>query len=94
MRLESGGHEMADPLKILEELSARARREDPPRVDISRRVVIRLKGEVPASAWPMALIASSAAVAAAVVLNMSMPLIEMLIDPWSVFFVMAVNALP
>jgi hypothetical protein len=42
----------------------------------------------------MALIASSAAVAAAVVLNMSMPLIEMLIDPWSVFFVMAANALP
>jgi hypothetical protein len=85
---------MADPLKILEELSARARREDPPRVDISRRVVTKLKGQVPASAWPMALIASSAAVAAAVVLNMSIPLIEMLIDPWSVFFVMAANALP
>jgi hypothetical protein len=85
---------MADPLKILEELSARARQEDPPRVDISRRVVAKLSGEVPAPGWPMALIASSAAVAAAVVLNMSMPLIEMLIDPWSVFFVMAANALP
>ena len=85
---------MADPLKILEELSARARREDPPRVEISRRVVIKLRGEVPAAAWPMALIASSAAVGAAVVLNMSMPLIEILTDPWSVFFVMAANALP
>jgi hypothetical protein len=85
---------MTDPLKIFEELSARARREDPPRVDISWRVVIKLKGEVQASAWPMALIASSSAVAAAVVLNMSIPLIEILIDPWSVFFVMAANALP
>jgi hypothetical protein len=42
----------------------------------------------------MALIATSAAVGAAVVLSMSMPLIEMLTDPWSVFFVMAANALP
>ena len=33
-------------------------------------------------------------IAAAVVLNMSIPLIEILIDPWSVFFVMAANALP
>jgi hypothetical protein len=85
---------MADPLKFLEELSARARREDPPRVDISRRVVLQLRGEVSSPAWPMALIATSAAVGAAVVLNMSMPLIEMLTDPWSVFFVMAANALP
>ena len=85
---------MANPLKILEGLSARARREDPPRVDISRRVVLRLRGEVPAPAWPMALIATSAAVGAAVVLSMSIPLIEMLTDPWSVFFVMAANALP
>ena len=85
---------MADPLKTLEELSARARREHPPRVEISRRVVLRLGGEVPAPAWPMALIATSAAVGAAVVLSMSMPLIEMLTDPWSVFFVMAANALP
>jgi hypothetical protein len=85
---------MADPLKMVEELSARARRESPPRVDISRRVVLQLRQEVPAPAWPMALIASSAAVGAIVVLNMSMPLIEMLTDPWSVFFVMAANALP
>jgi hypothetical protein len=85
---------MADPLKFLEELSARARREDPPRVDISRRVLLKLKGEVQNPVWPMALIATSAAVGAAVVLNMSMPLIEMLTDPLSVFFVMAVNALP
>jgi len=85
---------MADPLKFLDELSARARREAPPRVDISRRVVLKLQGEVPTPIWPMALIATSAAVGAAVVLIMSMPLIEMLTDPLSVFFVMAVNALP
>ena len=85
---------MADPSKFLEKLSARARREDPPRVDISRRVLLKLKGEVQNPAWPMTLIATSAAVGAALVLNMSMPLIEMLTDPLSVFFLMAVNALP
>jgi hypothetical protein len=42
----------------------------------------------------MALIATSAAVGAAVVVSLSIPLIEMLTDPLSVFFVMAVNALP
>jgi hypothetical protein len=85
---------MADPLKYLEGLSARARREDPPRVDVSRHVLLKLKGEVPSPVWTMALIATGAAVGAAAVLTMSMPLIEMLTDPLSVFFVMALNALP
>jgi len=85
---------MTDPLKFLEELSARARREAPPCVEISRRVVLKLQGEVPTPIWPMALIATSAAVGAAVVVSLSIPLIEMLTDPLSVFFVMAVNSLP
>ncbi len=33
---------MADPLKILKDLSARAREEDPPRIDVTSRVVLRL----------------------------------------------------
>jgi hypothetical protein len=93
-KLIRGGNKMADPLKILEDLSAGARRENPPRIDVSTRVLLRLSREVPAPAWPMALAASITAVAALVVLSISLPLYEMLTEPWSVFFVMAANALP
>ena len=85
---------MADPLKILDGLSARARREEPPSIDVSSRVLLRLDREIPAPAWPMALVASGTAVAALVVLSISLPLFEMVTDPWSVFFIMAANVLP
>jgi len=42
----------------------------------------------------MALFASSAAVAAAVILSVSLPFFDMLTDPWSAFFVIAANVLP
>jgi hypothetical protein len=42
----------------------------------------------------MILFASSTAVAAAVVLIISLPLIEILTDPLSAFFLMATNVLP
>jgi hypothetical protein len=85
---------MADLLKIMEDLAAHARREEPPAVDVSSRVVRRLRGEVPGSSWPLAVFASSSAVAAAVVLAVSFPSIEMLTDPWSAFFVLVANILP
>ena len=85
---------MADWLRILDDLSARARGEEPPTVDVSSRVVLRLRQEEPAKAWPMALLASSAAVAAAIVLSISFPLIEMLTDPLSALFLMAADVLP
>jgi hypothetical protein len=85
---------MEDLLKIMEALAARARREEPPSVGVSSRVVLRLRREVPRSAWPMVLVASSATVAAAVVLIVSFPFIEMLTDPWSAFFVIAANVVP
>ena len=85
---------MTDLFKILEDLAARARREEPPTVDVSSRVVLRLRREVSGSAWLMALFASSAAVAAAVVLSVSFPFFEMLTDPLSAFFLMAANVLP
>jgi len=85
---------MTDLFKILDNLPARARREEPPRVDVSSRVVLRLSREAPAPAWPMILFASGAAVAAAVVLSISLPLIEILTDPLSAFFLMAINVLP
>jgi len=85
---------MTDPLKILDGLSARARREEPPSIDVSSRVLLRLDREIPAPAWPMALVASGTAVAALVVLSISLPLFEMVTDPWSVFFIMAANVLP
>ncbi len=85
---------MADPLKFLEDLSARAREEKPPSVDVSSRVLLRLQEEPPAPAWPMALVASGSAVAAIVVLSLSLPLFEMIRDPWSIFFILAANALP
>jgi hypothetical protein len=85
---------MTDLFKILDNLSARARREEPPRVDVSSRVVLRLSREALTPAWPMVLFASSTAVAAAVVLIINLPLIEILIDPLSAFFLMAINVLP
>ena len=85
---------MTDLFKIMEDLAARARREELPTVDVSSRVVLRLRREVPGSAWIMALFASSAAVTAAVVLSVSFPFFEMLTDPWSAFFVIAANVLP
>ncbi len=85
---------MADPLKILDGLSARARREEAPSIDVSSRVILRLDREVAEPAWPMALVASGTAVAALVVLSISLPLFEMVTDPWSVFFIMAANVLP
>ncbi len=89
---------MADPLKILKDLSARAREENPPSIDVSSRVLLRLSRKTPAPAWPMtsamALVASGSAVAALVALSISLPLFEMATDPWSVFFILAANTLP
>ena len=85
---------MTDSLQILKDLSARARREDPPRVDVARRVILRLSGEIPVPAWPMTLVASGAAVTALVVLGITLPFIETLTDPMSAFFLMAINILP
>jgi hypothetical protein len=85
---------MTDLFKIMDDLAAHARREDPPSVDVSSRVVLRLRRDVPRSAWPMVLVASGVAVAAAVVLIVSFPFVEMLTDPWSAFFVIAANVVP
>ena len=85
---------MADPLKILIDLSARAREESPPSRDVSSRVLLRLSRKTTAPAWPMVLVASGSAVAALVVLSMSLPLLEMVTDPWSIFIILAANALP
>lgn len=85
---------MTDPLKILETLSARAREEDPPRLDVSSRVLLRLSRMTTAPVWPLGLVASGSALAALAALSMSLPLFEMVTDPWSAFFILAANALP
>ena len=85
---------MADPLKILKDLSVRAREENPPSIDVSSRVLLRLSREAAPPSWPLALVAAGSAVAALVVLSISLPLFEMVTDPWSVFFILAANALP
>ena len=85
---------MADPLRILKDLSARAREESPPNIDVSSCVLLRLNRVAPAPAWPMALVASGTAAAALMVLGFTLPLYEMLTEPWSAFFVMAANTLP
>jgi hypothetical protein len=84
---------MADPLKILKDLAARAREENPPGIDVSSRVLLRLSRKTTAPVWPTALVASGSAVAALVVLSISLPLFELVTDPWSVFFILAANAL-
>jgi len=85
---------MTDSLKIVRDLAARAGREDPPKVEVSERVILRLGGEIPVSAWPMKLVAFSGAVTALIVLAVSLPFIEMLTDPMSAFFLMAADVLP
>ncbi len=85
---------MKDLFKIVEDLSSRARREKPPTVDVSMQVISRLGRKAPVPTWPVALFASSAAVAAIAVLSLSYPLFQVLIDPWSAFFVIAANVLP
>jgi hypothetical protein len=85
---------MNDLFKNLENLSARARREETPRVDVCSRVVLRLSRQAPTTAWPFVLFASGTAVAAVVVLSISFPLFEMLTDPLSTFFLMAADVLP
>jgi len=85
---------MADPLKIMKDLSARAREENPPSVDVSSRVLLRLVREAPAPSWTLALAASGSAIAAIVVLSLNLPLFEMVTDPWSAFLILAANALP
>ncbi len=87
-------NEMNDSFKIIEDLSSRARREKPPTVDVSMQVLRRLDRGVPVPTWPVALFASSAAVAAIAVLSLSYPLFQVLTDPWSAFFVIAANVLP
>lgn len=84
----------ADPLKRVDDLAARAREENPPTVDVSSRVLLRLGREAPVPAWPMALVASGTAAAAFVMLSISLPLYEVVTDPWSVFFILAAHALP
>ncbi len=85
---------MKDPFKIVEDLSSRSRSEEPPTVDVSMQVLRQLGREAPVPTWPMALFASSAAVAAVAVLSFGYPLFQVLIDPWSAFFVIAANVLP
>jgi hypothetical protein len=85
---------MADLFKNLENLAARARSEEPPAVDVSSRVVRRLRGEVPGSSWTMAVLATGAAAAAAEVLGVSFTSIELLTDPWSAFFLFVADILP
>ncbi len=84
---------MADPLKILKDLSARAREEEPPSIDVSSRVLLRLTRESTAPLWPLAAVACGSALAALVALGISLPLLDMVTDPWSVFFILAANAL-
>jgi hypothetical protein len=84
---------MLELSEFLEDLSARARMEDAPVVDVSSRVLFRLSREEPSPIWPMAIFASSASVAALAVLSLSLPLITTLTDPWSEFFLDAINVL-
>ncbi|HSR10221.1 MAG TPA: hypothetical protein VLS90_02165 [Thermodesulfobacteriota bacterium] len=85
---------MKNGLKILDTLSARARQEEVPKIDVASQVIFRLSRQAPAPAWPMVLAASCTAVAAAVVLGISLPVAEILNDPLSAFFLLASNVLP
>ena len=80
--------------ETLQSLSAQARLEEIPIVDVSSRVVHQLSHEAPPHIWPMALFASGASVTALVVLALSLPMIEIVADPWSAFFLTAAHVLP
>jgi len=76
---------MNDPLKTVETLAALARREPVPPIDVSSRVISRLRQPETRDAawWPMTIFAGGTAVAAGVALFAGLPLIDLFADPWS-----------
>lgn len=84
---------MFELLRTVDVLSARARMEDTPVVDVSSKVLYRLAREVPTPVWPMGIFATASSLAAAVVLGFISPLFELFSDPWSALFLTAANVL-
>jgi hypothetical protein len=80
-------------MKIVERLAAHARLETLPSVDVANRVVARLRQVAPPSVWPLALFVSATAVAAVLILIISMPLFDLFTDPWSACFASTVGIL-
>ena len=85
---------MNDSLELVEKLAAQARLEAAPLVDVADRVIPRLRQETSSPVWPMALFASGTAAAAVLTLVICMPLIDLLTDPWSLYFASSVGVLP
>jgi len=75
---------MNDPLKIVERLAACARMDAAFPLDVADRVIPRLRRMRPAPVWPV--VATITCAAAAAVLTV--PLLDLLTDPWSACFAM------
>lgn len=84
---------MSHLLEKLARLAARARLEDAPVVDVASEVVSRLGHEGRKPAWPLVFFASSALACSAIVLGFSLPIIEMVTDPWCDLFLAATEVL-
>ncbi len=76
---------MRDPLEILDNLAARARREEAPRIDVARKVILRLHEGRRSERRPLALFAMGSLVAAAVAMVLVLPLVNVLTDPLAAF---------
>ncbi|MFC1572721.1 hypothetical protein ACFL6M_03890 [Candidatus Eisenbacteria bacterium] len=77
---------MHDPLKHLDKIAARARGEQPPRVDVSERVVTHLLQRQPRVDRPLLVFALGSVAAAIVVALITIPLLNSVSDPlWALF---------
>lgn len=77
---------MRDPLEIVVRLSARARREEAPRVDVARRVLYRIREGQRPQERPLAVFAIGSLAGAAVAMVVVTPLVNVLMDPLAAFF--------
>jgi hypothetical protein len=84
---------MNAPFKMVENLAAHARKEPAPPIDVSYRVISKLRQiETERTAWwPLAFFAGGAAVTASMAFLAGMPLMDLFADPWSACLVSSVG---
>lgn len=86
---------MNAPLKTVESLAAFALKEPAPPIDVSNRVISRLRQPETGGAawWPLAVFTGGTAVAAGAAFLAGLPLMDLFADPWSAWMVSSLGIL-
>jgi hypothetical protein len=85
---------MTDTLRGFEKLTGRARLEDVPPVDVSRRVIRRLSHAPQPSTWPWSLMAATSVAAAILVVALTLPTYQTITNPLNAAFIAAIDLMP